>query len=456
MRPRPIYLASIVTAAAAVAALSMSLPTQAAPARPQTAGIHKIKHVIVIMQENRSFDSYFGTFPGADGIPKGVCVPDPLHHTCIRPFVDHNDSSSGGPHQDANSIADVNGGKMNGFVGQAEIKCKAGAACPTDVMGYHVGSDIPNYWAYAQNFALDDHFFESDHSWSLPSHLQMVSAWSANCSSPSNPMSCTGTDQPKNRTAANPRPFAWTDLTWLLHMYGVSWGYYLDHGAQAATGGPGVPKIWNPLPGFGDVRQDHQGGDIQPLSSFMSQASAGTLPAVSWVDPQPSDSEHPPALISTGQAYVTRIINAVMSGPDWNSSAIFLSWDDWGGFYDHVIPPAVDGLGYGIRVPAIVISPYARAGLIDHAALSSDSYLQFIENDFLDKARLNPKTDGRPDSRPGVRDALAQNIVRDFNFNQAPLPPLILDPCPPTTLVPTPAPGCTSTVALHFSSWGDS
>src|SRR5215469_15788182 len=99
MRPRSFYVASVVTAAAAVAAFSMSLPTQAAPAKPQLTGIHKIKHVIVIMQENRSFDSYFGTFPGADGIPNGICVPDPVHHTCIKPYVDHDDSNTGGPHQ---------------------------------------------------------------------------------------------------------------------------------------------------------------------------------------------------------------------------------------------------------------------------------------------------------------------------------------------------------------------
>ncbi len=144
-------------------------------------GIHKIRHVIVIMQENRSFDSYFGTYPGATGIPKGVCVPDPKNQTCIKPYVDHADRNSGGPHQNANSIADVNGGQMNGFVGQAELACKT-ASCSTDVMGYHVASDIPNYWSYAKKFVLDDHMFESDDSWSLPAHMYMTSAWSATCS----------------------------------------------------------------------------------------------------------------------------------------------------------------------------------------------------------------------------------------------------------------------------------
>jgi len=462
MRLRLLLATGAAAALAATTAFSIGLPSHGAIIK-QPQGIHKIKHVIVIMQENRSFDSYFGTYPGADGIPKGVCVPDPLHQTCIKPYVDHADSNSGGPHQNANSIADVNGGAMNGFVGQAEQACASGSPCPTDVMGYHVGSDIPNYWSYASHFVLDDHMFESDDSWSLPSHMYMVSAWSANCSNPANPMSCVGTDQPRNRTLLHPRPFAWTDLTWLLHKYHVSWGYYLDHGAQPPRGGgpqpglkPGVPAIWNPLPGFTDVKQDHQEHNIQNLTAFTSQAKAGTLPAVSWIVPEPADSEHPPALISTGQAYVTRIINAVMRGPDWKSSAIFLAWDDWGGFYDNVVPPAVDALGYGIRVPAMVISPYARSGFIDHQALSSDSYLRFIEDDFLAMARLNPRTDGRPDPRPDVRENLAGNILRDFNFNQNPLPPLILNPCPPTTLTPTPKAGCNGSVALHFSSWGDS
>ena len=449
--------ASVILAASVVSSIGLSASGSAiAPLIPDRLGIHKIKHVIVIMQENRSFDSYFGTYPGAVGIPRGVCVPDPLHHSCVRPYVDHANSNAGGPHVDASSVADVNGGKMNGFVAEAEARCASTQPCPTDVMGHHVASDIPDYWTFANNFVLADHMFESDHSWSLPSHMSMVSAWSADCANPANPMSCVGTDMPNNRTPANPTPFAWTDLTWLLHKDKVSWGYYLDHGAQSPAHPAGVPAIWNALPGFTDVAHDGQQGNVQPLNTFVSQARTGTLPAVSWVVPDPADSEHPPALISTGQAYVTRIINAVMSGKDWGSTAIFLAWDDWGGFYDNVTPPAVDAVGYGIRVPAIVISPYARRGYVDHQVLSSDAYLRFIEDDFLGGARLNPATDGRPDPRPDVRENLTGNLLSDFNFNQKPRPALILNPCPPTTLVPRPTPGCNGSVALNFSSWGDS
>jgi phospholipase C len=143
-------------------------------------------------------------------------------------------------------------------------------------------------------------------------------------------------------------------------------------------------------------------------------------------------SEHPPGLVSAGQAYVTTLVNAIMRSPNWKSTAIFLTWDDWGGFYDHVVPPRIDANSYGIRVPAIVISPYSKRGYIDHQTLSFDAYLKFIEDDFLGGERLNPKTDGRPDPRPFVREdaPILGDLVRDFDFTQKPRPPLLLDPYP--------------------------
>ena len=426
-------------------------------------GIHKIKHVIIIMQENRSFDSYFGSYPGAVGIPKGVCVPDPRHHRCERPYVDHRDSNGNDPHAEFPFRGDVNGGKMNGFVEVAEKKlCRpAPAGCHTDVMGHHVGSDIPNYWAYAKHFVLQDHFFEAPGSWSLPAHLYMVSGWAATCTTIGDPMSCHASDMPKERTTSDPTPFAWTDLTWLMRRHHVTWSYYLDHGAVGTDGSnpTGASIHWNPLPGFTDVHKDGQLGSIRPLRILYKQAKAGTLPKVSWVTPDFRDSEHAPALVSTGQAFVTRVIDAIMRGPDWKSSAIFLSWDDWGGFYDNVVPPQVDKQGYGIRVPALLISPYARSGYIDHQRLTTDAYLKFIEDDFMGGARLNPKTDGRPDPRPDVRESAKKlgNLYNDFNFSKPPRKPMILDPCPArTTLIPHPAVSCVDHVALHVSTWGDS
>ncbi len=144
-------------------------------------------------------------------------------------------------------------------------------------------------------------------------------------------------------------------------------------------------------------------------------------------------SDHPPALISNGQTYVTGLIDRIMRSPDWGSTAIFLAWDDWGGFYDHVRPPTVDAQGYGLRVPALLISPYARQGYIDHQTLSFDAYLKFIEDDFLGGARIDPKTDGRPDPRPDVREnaKILGNLLSEFDFTQAPRKPMILPLHPP-------------------------
>ncbi len=422
-----------------------------------TKGLGNIKHVIFIVQENRSFDSYFGTYPGADGIPMvngkpAVSVPNPVTHTCVAPFHDADLIDTGGPHGDVNFLADVSNGAMSGFLQQAYLgsadyctthpdnqdctQLQASGGTP-DVMGYKTAQEIPNYWSYAAHYVLFDHFFESTISWSLPAHLYMVSGWSAACTKTNVPSSCTSAIRQQGL------PYAWTDITYLLHAAGVSWRYYVAPGTQPdctndqmvcelATQSVGTPNIWNPLPFFTTVRQDHQLGNIQDVTHFFSAAASGNLPAVSWVVPSNAFSEHPPASIALGQAWVTTLVNAVMQSPDWKSTAIFVYWDDWGGFYDHVMPPGVDIHGYGIRVPAMMISPWAKAGFIDHQVLSSDALLKFIEDLFLNGQRLNPATDGRPDPRPTVRENanVLGNVAWDFNFNQKPLPRLVLPPFP--------------------------
>lgn len=502
-------------------------------------GANKIKHIVIIMQENRSFDSYFGTFPGAHGIPMQngtptVCVNDPQSGQCVKPYHDTSDVNGGGPHGQADATADIDGGKMDGFISQAEKT--AGKGCGNnpectetkadDVMGYHTDQEIPNYWNYAKNYVLQDNMFEPNASWSLPEHLYLVSEWSAKCSQKGDPQSCVNalqnpgnppdfgqqnniivkcrqglqnpacqnaltaagitldivqelhqlinqnckatddinqcesaingsaiSDSLKQRliNAANklaPPDYAWTDLTYLLYKHDISWGFYVlkgiepdceddseatcvQHAQNAKT-----PGIWNPLPYFDTVQQDGQLGNIQSLDNFFTAAKNGTLPAVSWITPSGDVSEHPPAKISAGQTYVTGLINAIMQSPDWNSTVILLSWDDWGGFYDHVVPPSVDQNGYGLRVPGIVISPFAKKGYIDHQTLSHDAYSKFIEDVFLNGQRLNPKTDGRSDPRPDVRENMPQlgSILNDLDLNQTPLPPLILNTHPQTDL----------------------
>jgi phospholipase C len=420
-------------------------------------GIHKIRHVVIIMQENRSFDNYFGTYPGADGIPMQngvptVCNPDPGTKICVKPYHDTRDRNAGGPHDTVDAIKDIDGGKMDGFERQARKGrflachdtdnpgCSLTPKAP-DVMGYHDWHEIPNYWDYARNFVLQDHMFEADNSWSLPAHLALVSGWTARCSGHGDPMSChSALTAPFGATSQGKKvDYPWTDLTWLMHRFDVSWRYYVANGSQPDCSDnmmfcPHVPQsaktpgIWNPLPRFDDVQHDHQLGDIRPLRDFFHAADKGKLAAVSWITPSQGVSEHPPALVTAGQTYVTHVIDTIMRGPDWKSTAIFLAWDDWGGFYDNVKPPRVDGQGYGLRVPALVISPYARRGYIDHQVLSSDAYLKFIEDDFLHGRRIDPHTDGRPDSRPDVREnvGILGNLAHDFDFDQKPRPALIL------------------------------
>jgi phospholipase C len=431
---------------------------------PAESGIHKIKHVIIIMQENRSFDDYFGTYPGADGIPMRdyvptVCAQDPRSGLCLAPYHNPKDENSGGPHSMQAALTDIHGGKMDGFVRALRVSVSRVCADPNmpncvklrgepDVMGWHDAREIPNYWTYAANFVLQDHMFEPTMSWSLPAHLFMVSAWAAVCNNPQDPASCSDKDATfpwaKTHIMVDRGPvelYAWTDLTYLLKKSRVTWAYYLSEGVEPDCADDEVtcvrrgqrlhvPSIWNPLPNFTTVHKDKQLEDVQPLDRYFEAANNGKLPAVAWIVPNDTVSEHGPASIHGGEAYVTRLINAAMQGPEWSSTAIFLAWDDWGGFYDHEPPPKVDGNGYGLRVPALVISAYAKQGFIDHEILSFDAYLKFIEDDFLHGQRLDPKNDGRPDPRPTVREdvGILGDLTEDFDFTQPPRRPLVLAP----------------------------
>ncbi len=416
--------------------------------------LSKIKHVIIIMQENRSFDHYFGTYPGADGlanVPPGTCVKNLATGHCDKPFLTTTDRNSGGAHNSSAFNTDYDKGKMDGYlithcpVGAKNADCLADT---TDVMSYHDRTTLGNYWAYADNFVLQDHMFEPVKSASTGDHLALVSLWSASCTSTVDPMSC--------KTEINNPPseiqMPWTDITYLLHKNNISWNYYLDDGLTPSCGDDEINQVagsvvidttgdqpcttqknsigggWNPLPSFLDVRQNKQVGNVQPISNFFTSLTNGQLANVVWIVPNLNDSEHPPALVSTGQSYVTRIVNAIMASPVWSNSAIFIGWDDWGGFYDHSVPTKLDAAGYGIRVPGLLISPYAKKGYIDHQVLSHDAYTKFIEDVFLSSQRLDPKNDGRPDSRPFVREKnpVLGDLSQEFDFTQAPREPVIL------------------------------
>jgi phospholipase C len=453
-----------VSSTSAAASPAASPSPSGPPSRLEQAKAH-IEHLIFIVQENRSFDHYFGTYPGANGIPMGasgkpkVCVPDPVLGTCVPPYHSTNQFADGGPHAQRHSRVDVNGGRMDGFVRSAvdsPIYCpdhRVDPACASylgpqgqpDVMSYHTRKEIPNYWAYADHFVLQDRMFAPSDSWTLPAHLFLVSGWAARCEDPRDPMSCTSNlelaEEANIQRHREDRPvWAWTDITYLLHENDVSWSYFVgddtcfyDPCPTDKTGERTVAQQ-NPLPWFQTVRENDQVGNVRGHGAYYQAAADGTLPSVSWVMPYSGAGEHPHSHepIWKGIRHVTNVINAAMRGPDWDSTAVFLTWDDWGGFYDHVVPPRVDRNGYGIRVPGLLISPWAKAGTIDSQTLTFDAYLKLIEDLFLSGERLDPETLSRPDSRPTVREDvdILGDLLREFDFTQDPLPPLVLDPTP--------------------------
>ena len=437
-----------------------SAPTtaeQVAPAAEDPVGIEHLDHLVFIVQENRSFDHYFGTYPGADGLPRddqgkiSVCIPNPYLGRCARAYRTEAQRAWGGPHGEKDARVDINDGKMNGFARALRDKpnrCWTEPTMPScsgmvgpqlqpDVVSYHTARSIPNYWTYARNYVLQDRMFGPTDSWTLPAHLYLMSAWSASCEDPTDVTTCTSDvdlGDPADVWSYGEDPvYGWTDITRLLDDADVSWGYFVGNGTCWNPPCPPTDEPWssparNPVPGFVESAATDLTDNILTFDAFLALAAADDLPTVSWIVPDSVGSEHPlgsETRIKDGQAHVTRMINAVMQSQLWDTSAIFVTWDDWGGFYDHVPPPIVDENGYGMRVPGLVISPYAKEGYIDHQTLTFDAYLKLIEDRFLGGQRLPLQ------GRPVVREEVFEFVLEDsFDFTQEPREPLILDPRP--------------------------
>jgi len=388
-------------------------------------GSDPIRHIVIYIKENRSFDNYFGRFPGADGARYGMISSGKrvkLGHTPDHTLLDIG-------HMGASASVAENHGLMNGF-----NRLAGAIQNGRDIaMSQMYQSDIPDYWAYAKAFTLDDHFFSTINGPSFPNHLVTVAATSAN--TVDNPVLNThyawGCDSGKYTKvhAENPRTGKsyWTKpcfnvltLPDLLTEGNVSWKYYAPSQYQSGY-------IWSALDAVRHIRYGPLWkSDVVNTDQFVKDAKAGTLPAVSWVVESAAVSEHAPHSVCVGENYTVRQLNAVMNSPDWNSTAIFLTWDDFGGFYDHVPPPHLDYVAYGPRVPTIVISPYARAGYVDHRTYDFGSILRYVE----DKYNLPTLS---------TYDARARSIVGDLNFHQKPLPPLALKTksCPAADYVTT-------------------
>jgi phospholipase C len=400
---------------------SVHLPvirTQAPPGVALSAFRSKIQHIVFIVKENRAFDTYFGTFPGADGTTSGLISTG--ERMTLRRGSDRMSRDIGHDWDDA--LRAIDGGKMDRF----DLVHNGNQKGDYLSMTQFLAADIPNYWSYAEHFALADRMFSSLSGPSFPNHLYTVASQSAGAVNNPDTLiwGCDADEKTRvdvrNASGGFTREFPCFDVptvTDSLNAASVSWKYY-------APGKNQHGYIWSALDAIRHVRF---GPDwttkVVPISGFVHDAAAGTLPSVSWVIPDFDVSEHPTvdAFAGTtlnvsaceGENWTVRQINAIMQGPDWRSTAIVLTWDDFGGFYDHVPPPAVDAFGLGPRVPLIVISPYAREGVVSHTVYEFASVLQFIETRYKLKAL-------------GVRDVEANSLLDMFDFTQVPAPPLVL------------------------------
>ncbi len=379
---------------------------------PSNASFGKIEHVVFIVKENRSFDEYFGTFPGANGtttatLHTGQVIT--LGHTPDKPKHDMG-------HEWTDSHSNVDGGRMDRFDLETSCSVNGDNLCLTQMYQ----ADIPNYWAYAQNYALADETFSSVESGSYPAHLMLVSGSSQ--TTINNPRSSipeqwgcdavAGTNVPaidaKNVVSSVFPCFSATTLGGLADSAGVSWKAYTSVNGESGY-------VYNPYRSFSTIfNSSDWTTKVVTESDFITDALAGNLPALSWVTPPSIDTDHPPDSACVGENWTVQQINAVMQGPasQWNNTVIFLTWDDFGGFYDHAAPPYRDQYGLGIRVPMMIISPWAIQGVY-HTEVEFASVLRFMEETFA-----LPNLGGA--------DTIANDMQDAFNYSQTPLPPLVL------------------------------
>ncbi len=418
--------------------LAFSAASVSFTATPIAAQSVPIKQVIFFVRENHTFDNMFGTFPGANSATSGKISTGQTVTLGEEPDSIPRDID----HEYEDSQLAVDGGKMDRF----DLIPGAVVDGSDYSMKQYYQRDIPNYWSYAQSYTLCDNMFTSMGGPSFPNHLYTVGAQAGGAfNNPYNAGGRWGCDDPsfatvQTLTTAGTIPqypcFDFQTLPDLLQNAGISWRYYA---APEDTSGYG----WSSLDAINHIRNTAMWANVVPSTQFVTDAANGNLPQVSWLVTDRGNSDHPSGSICYSENWAVQQINAVMTGPQWNSTAIFLTWDDFGGFYDHVPPPAVDSIGLGPRVPMIVISPWAKHGFVSHMQYEFSSVLKQIEEWFALPSL-------------GARDVSANDFADAFDFSQTPSTPVTLAQrtCPTPVVYPTPIPTAAATPGKSGVEYG--
>lgn len=362
-----------------------------------------IKNIVVIVQGGRSFDHYFGTFPRADGYPNGIKIPvDPVNKTdstFIQPFhieQEENDQIDELKHDFEAYNISLNGGKMNGFILAQEDALDHSKF----VMGYYDSRDIPYYWKFASEYVLADKFFSSSMTSILRNSLYFISAHPGTYE---NKVPDKGLNI--NRTIFD-----------MLENNKLSWKVYIENYDEILNSSKKIVKrYYNEIPILAIPRfstNQTLNSNIVDLSNYYLDIQKNEFPAVAYIYMTDSNEEAPADVKSHSEAAIMSIYS-LMKSKYWNSSAIFLTYRESGGWYDHELPPKIDEERHGYRVPTIIISPYSKKGYVDHNFYDPSSILKFIEYSY-----------GLPPL--AKRDASANNLTSGFDFSQVPRKPLFL------------------------------
>ncbi len=371
-------------------------PTDTPSPTPSPIGSF-IKHVVIIIQENRTFDNLFNGFPGADTQSWGLDHNGNVIPLVASPLFEKYDLS----HAPAAFETEYDNGKLDGF---DQEPSGAHTSNPYYAYQYAQQSDVQPYWQLAQQYTLADRMFPDNHGPSFPAHLYIIAGQTGYFDNPSVPWGCDNT-----QFKASPICYDFETIGDELDSASIPWRYYSNGGNN-----PNALSIWQPYQAIRHIRfgPDWTNGDIANSNAFFNDVSNGTLAAVSWVSPSGVNSDHAGSggtfgtkNTDTGPAWVASLVDAVGQSQYWQNTAIFVVWDDWGGWYDHVPPPQVDANGYGFRVPLIIVSPYARHGYVSHVQHEFGSILRFTEEAF-----------GIPSL--GTVETRSDDLIDSFDFSQ--------------------------------------